>query len=52
MFPTLYSIVGTRGAKVAEVWESSGDFGAWNVRFLRPLKRLGDGTSAKFHRAD
>ena len=22
---------------MAEVWESSGDFGAWNLRFLRPL---------------
>ena len=37
MFPTLYSIVVARGAKVAEVWESSGDSGAWNPRFLRPL---------------
>ena len=27
ILPTLYSIVGTRGAKVAEVWECSGDSG-------------------------
>ena len=34
-FPTLYNIVWTKGAKVVDVWESSGEIGAWNLRFSR-----------------
>ena len=34
-FPTLYNIAKTKGAKMAEVWESSGEDGAWNPRFSR-----------------
>ena len=36
-FPTLYDIAGSKGAKVAEVWEISGGSGAWNPRFFRSL---------------
>ena len=34
-FPTLYNIARTKGAKVANVWESSRETGAWNPRFSR-----------------
>ena len=34
-FLTLCNIARTKGAKVAKVWESSGEDGAWNMRFSR-----------------
>ena len=37
IFLALYNLVGTKGAKVAKVWENSGSYGAWNPRFLRPF---------------
>ena len=36
-FPTLYAIVASKGAKVGEVWETTGDGGGWNLRFIRPF---------------
>ena len=34
-FPALYSIANSKGAKVAEVWDSMGEGGGWNPRFGR-----------------
>ena len=36
-FPFLYTIVGTKGAKVADVWVVHGGLGAWDPKFLRPF---------------
>ena len=33
--PALYSIANSKGAKVAEVWDSLGEGGGWNPRFGR-----------------
>ena len=27
----------SKGAKVGEVWETTGDGGGWNMRFIRPF---------------
>ena len=35
VFPGLYSIADSKGAKVVEMWEIEGEAGAWNPRFLR-----------------
>ena len=37
VFPGFYSMAGSKGEKVADLWEFSGDMGAWNPRFLRPF---------------
>ena len=34
-FPALYNLARTKGAKVAELWESARDSGTWNLRFSR-----------------
>ena len=34
-FPTLYAIAASKGAKVGEVWETTGGGGGWNMRFIR-----------------
>ena len=34
-FPALYSLANSKGAKVAEVWDSLGEGGGWNPRFGR-----------------
>ena len=36
-FPTLYAVAASKGAKVGEVWETIGDEGGWNLRFIRPF---------------
>ena len=36
-FPTLYAVAASKGAKVGEVWETTGDGGGWNLRFIRPF---------------
>ena len=41
IFPGLYSLAGSKGAKVAEVRETSGVFGTWNPRFSRPFNDWG-----------
>ena len=33
-FPALYAVIGSKGAKVVEVWGESG-LGDWNLRFVR-----------------
>ena len=37
IFPALYSLAVTKGAKVASVWDSSRGEGAWFPNFIRPL---------------
>ena len=36
-FPVLYTIAGTKGAKVADVWAVQGGLGARDPKFLRPF---------------
>ena len=36
-FPTLYAVVASKGATVGEVWETTGEEGGWNLRFIRPF---------------
>lgn len=38
--PKLYSIVSTKGAKVAEVWVSQRDNGEWDPKFVRTFNDL------------
>ena len=35
--PILCNVAGTRKAMVAEVWEISENYGAWNLRFIKPF---------------
>ena len=35
IFPHLYSLAGSKGAMVAEVWDALGEEGEWNPRFIR-----------------
>ena len=35
IFPHLYSLVGSKGAMVAKVWDALGEEGGWNPRFVR-----------------
>ena len=37
VLPGLYSLAGTTGAKVADVWEGTIGTGEWNLRFIRPF---------------
>ena len=37
MFPTLYVVADSKGAKVGEVWETLWREGGWNLRFIRPF---------------
>ena len=34
-FPSLFKLADSKGAMVAEVWETSREEGAWNPRVLR-----------------
>ena len=34
-FPSIYAMVGTKGARVEELWEPAGVEGSWNLRLER-----------------
>ena len=36
-FPTLYAVAASKGDIVGEVWETIGEEGGWNLRFIRPF---------------
>ena len=36
-FPTLYAVAASKGAKVGEFWETTGDGEGWNMRCIRPF---------------
>ena len=35
MFPSLYSLAGTKRAMVVDVWDTTSEEGTWNLRFAR-----------------
>ena len=35
LFPMLYALADSKGAMVAEVWETMRGEGVWNLRFIR-----------------
>ena len=35
MFPSLYALAGTKRAIVADVWDTTGGEGTWNLRLAR-----------------
>ena len=37
LFPTLYVVAASKGAKVGEVWDTMRGEDGWDLRFIRPF---------------